>query len=355
VFAGNRHGGRYTGGMAVDRFEDVRGLPEPELRVLVESGRPEERVWAIWALALRSSDIGTLGQRHEPDPGVRRNLAVVLAGHGQYDLLVALAKRDPAPEVRAAAMQLVARIAVDGKLPASLVAERVLADGIEVKIAVLGTVFFEAPAWLIELARQLVDDDDSDVRYEAFEALMRAGVRDHALMWLEEAPEAEARLAVLRWSARGQVQGCATVLSGASRRLRRLLVESVRVANWGELAPAVGDEPALIRAVARRVPNVFHDMPLVTLLRATLREPSDPWIVMVSDRLAALESPDDEISDLLHDYRDICATRIGHIDVLAADMRKQRDPQLAHELELLDDQRVALETALGQALRLLVH
>src|SRR5258706_9012200 len=100
---------------AIDRFEDVRSLTDEELRTLLDRGRPEERVWAIWALALRSADIAELGARNEPDPGVRRNLAVVLAGHGQLDLLVALAKRDPAPEVRAAAMQLVTRFALDNK------------------------------------------------------------------------------------------------------------------------------------------------------------------------------------------------------------------------------------------------
>jgi HEAT repeat protein len=216
---------------AIDSFEDVRSLGEAELHALLEGGRPEERVWAIWALALRSADVADLGARVEPDAGVRRNLAIVLAGHGQLDLLVALAKRDPAAEVRAAAMQLVARFAIDDKLPSALVGERVAADGSEVRIAVLGTVFGGAPSWLIDVSRRLLDDADSDVRYEAFEALVRVGSNDHALMWLEEAPEAEARLALMRWSARGRVRACAELLSRASRRMRRLLIESVRVAS----------------------------------------------------------------------------------------------------------------------------
>ena len=115
---------------AIESFEDVRELGDTELRALLDAGRPEQRVWAIWALAMRSADVGALGERVEPDAGVRRNLAVVLAGHGQLDLLVALAKRDPAPEVRAAAMQLVSRFAIDGKLPSSLVAERIGSDEI---------------------------------------------------------------------------------------------------------------------------------------------------------------------------------------------------------------------------------
>src|SRR6185503_7364732 len=133
------------------------------------------------------------------------NLAVVLAGHGQLDLLVALARRDPAAEVRAAAMALVCRLAIDGKLPTALVGERVTGDGSEVRIAVLGTVFAGAPPWLVEITQKLLDDADSDVRYEAFEALLRVGSKEAALMWLEEAPEAESRLALMRWSARGRV------------------------------------------------------------------------------------------------------------------------------------------------------
>jgi hypothetical protein len=312
-------------------------------------------VWAIWALALKTTDIDTLGQRHEPDPGVRRNLAVVLAGHGQLDLLVALAKRDPAPEVRASALQLVTRIAIDGKLSPAIVTDRTTHDRAEVKLAVLGTIFENAPAWLVEIAKQLVDDRDPDVRYEAFEALMRAGTTDHALMWLEEAPEAEARLTMMRWSARAKIHACALTLATASRRLRRLLIESVRVAAWQDLAPVIGDEPALIRALARRTPEVFDHMPLVTLVRMTLREPTDMWIVMVRDRLAALPSPDDAVSEHLHDFREICARRIGEIDTLSREMRSQRDPQLQHELELLEYQRVALESALEQACRMLVH
>jgi hypothetical protein len=77
--------------------------------------------------------------------------------------------------------------------------------------------------------------------------------------------------------------------------------------------------------------------------------------VMVRDRLAALPSPDDSIGELLHDFREICARRIGEIDTLSREMRGQRDPQLQHELELLEDQRVALESALDQACRVLVH
>jgi hypothetical protein len=341
---------------AIESFDDVRELGDAELRALLEGGRPEQRVWAIWALALRQADVGELGTRVEPDAGVRRNLAVVLAGHGQLDLLVALAKRDPAPEVRAAAMQLVSRFAIDGKLPSALVTERVTGDGSEVRIAVLGTIFGGAPPWLVELAEKLLEDVDSDVRYEAFEALLRVGSNEHALMWLEEAPEAEARLALMRWTARGRVRPAAELLARASRRMRRLLIESVRVASWHDLAPAIGDETPLIRALARRNPNVFDEMPLASLMRATLREPNAAWLALVRDRLAHLESPDDrEVAELMHDFRELCAERVIALSKAIHEMRKQRDEDIEHEIAILEDQRIVVESALEHASRMLVH
>jgi hypothetical protein len=333
----------------------VRTLTEAELRALLETGRPEQRVWAIWSLALRSADIEEIGHKHEPDPGVRRNLAVVLAGHGELDLLVALAKRDPAPVVRAAATQLIARLAIDGKLPSAIVIERVTADGSEVRIAVLGTIFAGAPVWLLELAEKLLEDADGEVRYEAFEALVRAERSTLALMWLEEAPEAEARLALMRWSARGRVRACAEALANASRRLRRLLVESVRVASWHDLAPAIGDESGLVRTVARRNPQIFEEMPLAVLVKLTLREPAPAWTTMIRDRLAILETPDDSVVPLLNDFRELCARQIGQIDAAIGELRGLRDDDRQTQLEALEDQRMVVESALEHASRLLVH
>jgi hypothetical protein len=341
---------------AIDSYEATRALDEGQLHALLEHGRPEQRVWAIWTLAITTSDVALFDPAREPEPGVRRNLAVVLAGHGELDLLIALASRDPSPDVRAAAIQLVTRFAIDDKLPAAFVIDRILVDGSEVKMAVLGTVFERAPPWLLEIAQQLVEDRDSDVRYEAFEALVRGGADAHALMWLEEIPEAECRLALMRWTARGRVLPCANALATSSRRLRRLLIESVRVASWDELAPAVGDEPALIRSLARRTPTIFDQMPLATLMRATLREPTDAWITMVRDRLASLATPGGELDELLHDFREVCVQRIADIDAHAGELKgPSRDPALQRERELLDDQRVALESALEAAARMLVH
>lgn len=340
----------------IDSFDDVRGLAEPELRQLLDRGRPEERVWAIWALAMRAGTgaITELAHRVEPDAGVRRNLAVVLAGHGEFELLVGLAQRDPAPEVRGAAMQLVTRLAIDGKLPPTFVIDRATADAPEVRTAVLGTIFAGAPPWLVEVAERLLNDRDGDVRYEAFEALVRAGRAATALLWLEEVAEPEARLTLMRWSARGRARASAELLGRSSRRLRRLLIESVRVATWDDLSAAVGDDPALIRALARRNSNAFDQMPLATLIRATLREPSDAWITMARDRLTRLDHPVD-VAALLPDYRDLCARRIGELETHMASLRRVGTEAAHSELAALDDERAALESALEAAARLLVH
>ncbi|MCW5805737.1 MAG: hypothetical protein KIT31_25425, partial [Deltaproteobacteria bacterium] len=75
----------------MDCFEDVQRLASPAVRELLERGTPPQRVWAIWTLALRTEQHDVIARiGHEPDPGVRRTLAVVLAAHREYDLLLAL-------------------------------------------------------------------------------------------------------------------------------------------------------------------------------------------------------------------------------------------------------------------------
>ncbi|MEP6863614.1 MAG: hypothetical protein ABJE66_23515 [Deltaproteobacteria bacterium] len=347
-----------------ETFEQVQGLAERDLRELLEHGRPEQRVWAIWALALRSSDgVGDLGRRDEPDAGVRRTLAVVLAGHGELELLMALARRDPAPEVRAAAMQLVARLALDGTLPTTIVHERAAADGPDVRIAILGVVFASAPTWLTQLATGMLDDREPEVRYEAFEALIRAGVPAHALAWLEELPEGEARITLMRWTARApggneratdRVRACATTLAHASRRLRRLMIECVRVATWYDLAPVVGEDPSLLTAFMRRGHNAVDEVPTAILMAAQLREPHDTWLHVLRSRIVNLQMPDLELGPLLPDYLERCAKRLGELDIQLTELRKTPGVDDA-DIESLETHRDVLAEICENAMRLMVH
>ncbi|MBA2541599.1 MAG: hypothetical protein H0V17_18290, partial [Deltaproteobacteria bacterium] len=74
----------------VESFEDAAALDREQLQIVLDAGRPEQRVWAIWALALRSGgQVGAMAGR-SPDAGVRRTLAVVLAGHGETRALIDL-------------------------------------------------------------------------------------------------------------------------------------------------------------------------------------------------------------------------------------------------------------------------
>jgi hypothetical protein len=336
----------------IDSFDDLRELDEPALRALLDDGRPEERVWAIWALALRSADhVDELGRRREPDPGVRRNLAVVLAGHGHLDLLVALAIADPAPEVRAAAMTLVTRLALDDKLPRALVTDRARADGPEVRLAVLCTITSDAPGFLLDLAERLLGDHDLDVRCEAFEALARGGRIAHAIAWVQQLPEAEARLVLMRWAAAAAPNVYAEALAGASRRLRRLAIESVRVPSWRDLAPLIGDDPMLLRTLAKRDRAALDEIPLAELVRAALRDRRGTWTHALRDRLGELDHPSRELAPLLPELCELCAHRIAEIDRYARELARE-----GGELhEMLDDERRAHEAALAQASRLMVH
>lgn len=98
-------------------FDEIRALDDHALRSRLTGDEPVERVWAIWALALRHADALHVGYvAGEPNPGVRRHLCVVLAG-ANLDLLVLVARHDLSAEVRTTASGLVARIAAGGALP----------------------------------------------------------------------------------------------------------------------------------------------------------------------------------------------------------------------------------------------
>jgi len=93
---------------ALEDFEATRQLGERELRELMNDPDPRTRLHAIWALGLRVAPVIDY-LAGEPDPGVRRGLAVVLASIGELDLLVALYRHDPNVHVRASTAQMVVR------------------------------------------------------------------------------------------------------------------------------------------------------------------------------------------------------------------------------------------------------
>src|SRR5688500_10144834 len=134
---------------AIETFDEARQLSEAELRELVNAGDPRSRVYAVWALGLRAAPVvGYLSG--EPDPGVRRALAVVLASQGEVDLLVALARHDPNVYVRASTTLMMVRFAQAGRVPWTVVIER-FNDAPEVRAALVSQIEPTAPAEIREL------------------------------------------------------------------------------------------------------------------------------------------------------------------------------------------------------------
>lgn len=93
----------------------VSRLADGQLRDLLSTGDGPERVWAAWALGTRTErrcvpDLVAALER-EASEGVRRNLAVMLAGYGELDIVAGLARLDPSPLVRATAAAYLARCA----------------------------------------------------------------------------------------------------------------------------------------------------------------------------------------------------------------------------------------------------
>ncbi|MFT3700432.1 MAG: hypothetical protein QM831_45225 [Kofleriaceae bacterium] len=368
-----------------DSFEQVRELSEASLRALIDRGRPEERVWAIWALALRSDQlIGELALETDPNPGVRRTLAVMFAGHGELELLLALARRDPAAEVRATAMALVVRFAVAspaqpggaalpngsaelkaGKVAPELIAEAIATDGADTKIAVLAQVFEGSPSWLIGIAIALLEDQEPEVRFEAFEALARANEPSHALAWLEQLSDNELRLVLMKWSsgARGtrtadRVYACAQELVNASRRTRRLFIEAVLAPSWAALAPVIGDDPTMLSAFAKRGRELLRQVPDAVLVAASLagarRNTGDEFLFELRVRFQRIERPDDQLAPLLPDYVEMLERRAQLLDNELA-LAAQRNELDEYALQELEGHRDELVYMARYAARLLVH
>ena len=175
-------------------FRQVAALPVAELRRLVDahehghgSAEPVERVWAVWALAL-ASGAGAAAQlgasaTTEPAPGVRRHLAIVLAGLGERTTLTALAELDPDAGVRASACRCLARIAPadDDRAWALLVQSLGAGNDLEVRLAVLDGLGSTAPERAWDACRAVLPDPNVEIRGMAIDAIaLRCGGTDTA-------------------------------------------------------------------------------------------------------------------------------------------------------------------------------
>ncbi len=96
-------------------FHQVEKLDAKVLEALLRDGDSPERVWAIWALALKKGDQVLTELRpllgEDPSSGVRRHLLNVFAGHGDLDAVAHVACWDKASWVRQAALLYLCRVA----------------------------------------------------------------------------------------------------------------------------------------------------------------------------------------------------------------------------------------------------
>lgn len=243
-------------------YEQVASLEDESLRTLLRAGEPIERVWAAWTLGLRlgiqfAKELGA-PNRTEPNPGVRRHVAVVLAGAAQRDALVALALGDPDEDVRATAAQLILQTA---KEPDVAAAAELLVDiakndvGPLVRERVFELLAGRWPRSRLDVALAGLEMPQESLRRAACAVLLSSDLLEQtAGSMLEHAlnePSEHVRRTVL--TALTQSGHQAIVIGAVARARREYLTglldaldeEDIRL-SWGELAPLSRfEDPAL--------------------------------------------------------------------------------------------------------------
>ncbi len=306
------------------RFEDVAHLESPQLRELLGSPDPEQRVWAIWGLALRigrDSELADLIAQvsREPVPGVRRMLVVVLAGHGELDLVVALGHHDPAVEVRAQAMQLVTRLAAasdahaDASAPSittAVVIERFAREVSGVRAAMLDAIPHGAPAWLERLAHDALRAEP-EVQLEAFEAVLRLGTAaslQRAVLWIAKARGELALRAWGRWPHVMPTPELVRMLAATPAALRVAAIRMLPGVPIEELAPLTLLGGRGIFEAIRDRPD-FPATPIEVIARAILASYADRYVELLAERLATPLELTPELIATVRGLRTHCAAR----------------------------------------------
>ncbi len=321
--------------MTIERYEDAAALDERALRALLEDARPERRMWAVWALALARGD-GALGARvrSEPDPGVRRTLAVVLAGRQETELLVALAQHDPVFVVRESAMQLVTRFVASGAITMEVLLAAEVREPALVP-AILGAVGSGAPPVLVGFAMRQLTAGTREVQLEALETLLRIDTeptRAQARAWLVRDDDAAA--ACSRWLRAASPESLAAALVGASRARRLTALAAMRAPPWEAVAMLVEEDLTSLATVLQRGDIV---VPVDVLAAATLREAGLPFLRRLTEQLDHAN----RARPLLAAVRRAIAQGgpvPGHLAVLAAEARAvSRALDIANASPVLDE------------------
>lgn len=264
---------------AMDGFEDTQGLSSERLYELLETSDARARVFAIWALGLRSACAVVMADqlRAEPDAGVRRALAVVLAGEGELDLLVAMCRHDPSVHVRASTVPMVMRFAAAGRIPWSIVIGR-LADEAPVRAAVIGQVDASSPQELRAAAVAALHDEADVVRREAFEtcvSLAREGAvaTDVLRDALDQMTEAECMNALSTWFSIEHASAIGELLAPARRPVRECALRLRPFLVRTDLAPLLADDAELFVRLEHDLHLGPHDASTIVLLHLAVMSP----------------------------------------------------------------------------------
>ena len=332
-------------------FCDALRLDEKALERLLDSSDSVERVWAVWALGLRASEEARTLAKHlagEPAPGVRRALAVVLAGQGRVDWLIALSRQDPNAQVRASAAQLLIRFAMAGRGPWSVVQER-FADVPEVREVLLGQIAPPAPPALRAALFLCLADETASVRLEACEAAVRlhaAGqVANHVLTdWLNQASPEDRDRALVRWLAMEPQASLVHALAEASQEVREQAIRRCPSQALADVLPLLKGDAELFRTLHFDARDAAAPTTLVVMLASLPHAPR--WDLTEAERrLLTLDRVDPNLAALLPALRGQCAEHLEQLDALLASPEALADFN-QEESEEISCEEVAAERAI---------
>lgn len=161
----------------LNSYSDVFALNEEMLRTLLFIDDRSVQVWASWALGVKTSDASCPSEvrtllNAEPTAGIRQNLLVFLAGSGDHDLLEAYARTDPNADVRAAACNLIARVAANIKERNYLLEELLTTDkSREVRSTILGVAKRDERAISLDSLRNIILNENSSLQKKALDVV----------------------------------------------------------------------------------------------------------------------------------------------------------------------------------------
>lgn len=148
-------------------FSQVQQQPTTAVLELAAAGDPRERVWAAWAIGLRAPqahDWIAERARLDPEPGVRRHLAVMLAGYRRREDLWSLAM-DADARVRSTALHWLCRIsAVDDVVAWDRIMPRLVSEPAEIRAAIIRGLPRALPSSVERRWPAMLDDPSRDVR-----------------------------------------------------------------------------------------------------------------------------------------------------------------------------------------------